>query len=135
MLSLFAIAPSAQASTTTQTLAATQSKPTPENVDGTPRGPWWPEVNVYVGCNNTFSYSSSAWDLEADAYYSTSWTINYDGSGAWDINQQTLKASSTGFLTTSTFYGNTTNYHSFSATVYLYKNGQQVGNHTTSCTK
>jgi hypothetical protein len=93
--------------------AISLSTPSPKDDTANPDGLWWPEVDAYVGCNNTWSYSGAAWDQ----------------------NRQTLKASSNGFLTTSTFYGTTSNYDSFSATIRLYKDGQEVGHHTSSCGK
>ena len=103
-------------------------------------GLWWPEVNVYVGCNDTFAASGAAWDLQGGAWYSVSWDYSYTtpgggAGGSWDQNYQSLQASSTGFLTTSTHYGVTTNYSQYSATMHLYKDGQEVGQHTSTCYK
>ena len=104
-----------------------------------PLGWWWPEVKAYVGCGAYFSYSAAAWDLQGGAWYRTVWHISYSGGsgGGWadDINGQTRQASSQGFLTTSTFYGGTSNYTWFQATVVLYKDGMEVGRNTASCGK
>ena len=133
------IASSASANATLNGPAIPNPSPSSGDETVSPRGPWWPEVDVYVGCNNVFSFSGAAWDLKSGAYYTTSWDLSYTfpggPGGSWSQNTQNLKASSSGFLTTSTFYGTTTNYSKFSATMYLYKNGQEVGHHTTTCYK
>ncbi|MDP9989416.1 hypothetical protein J2S98_004606 [Arthrobacter oryzae] len=138
MLALFSVAAPSYASTTLPSPSPSLNKEEPDNDQASPSGLWWPEVDVYVGCSgSSFAYSGAAWDLQGGAYYETWWSVTFpDGTGEYDNwPRQTLQASSSGFLTTSTFYAANHGSGRYTATMYLKKDGSEVGRHTTECYK
>jgi hypothetical protein len=129
-------APAATASTSVADMdAVSPPKPMPDS-EVSPDGLWWPEVKAYVTCSGYRpTFSGAAWDLAGNSDYKVDWSVVIDGGGGWGMNTQYLRSSPGGFLTTSTFYGGATRgqYSSFWATMYLYKDGQLVGQNTGSC--
>lgn len=119
--------------TATPSNAATPAPITDDTA--TPRGLWWPEVKAYVTCSNGwFSYKAAAWDLQSNQWYTTEFGItNGDGDGESGLGRQDLQASGQGFLTTSTFSGPSHGSGTYSATVFLIKGGQIVGQNTERC--
>lgn len=100
------------------------------------------DVNPKISCNATqVVWNGSASDLSGNTYYIVRWNTLVDAHGGAygniGVNEQSLKTSSLGILSTSTFYAPLTraDYISFTASMEVYTaSGSFITSESATCT-